>query len=154
MSTLRPCDVEPDFQVELPGGDGEVRGVHHCPAFHQRRGHHRVRVVPISVPAVVVVGSGVGAGGQGLSQAWRSVAGTDVTVPADGVGELDEPSVLFGDLEAGQPPWCSLGRRPAVARSSGSPWLAMQCGSVVAVELQPGSAGAGGSAGTSPDLTG
>jgi hypothetical protein len=37
-------------------------------------------------------------------------------MPADGVGEFDEPSVLFGDLEAGEPPWRTFDRRPLPAR--------------------------------------
>jgi transposase len=35
----------------------------------------------------------------------RPEAGTDVAVSADGVGELDEPPVLLGDLEVRQLPW-------------------------------------------------
>jgi len=50
---------------------------------------------------VEIVGGCVGPSGEGLAEPGRSVAGADVPVPADGVGELDEPAVLFGDLEAG-----------------------------------------------------
>lgn len=56
------------------------------------------------VPAFPILGAGVGAGGQGLSQTGRAIADADVAVPADGVGELDEPAVLLGDLEADQHP--------------------------------------------------
>jgi len=59
--------------------------------------------VPVALPPVVVVGGGVGAGREGLAQAGCAVAGADVAVPADGVGELDEPAVLLGDLEVDQP---------------------------------------------------
>jgi hypothetical protein len=55
--------------------------------------------VPVDSPAVPVVSGGVCPGGQGLGEDGCAEAGTDVTVLADGVGELVEPAVLFGDLE-------------------------------------------------------
>ena len=40
---------------------------------------------------------GVVPGGEGLADAGRPVARPDIPVPADGVAELDEASVLLGD---------------------------------------------------------
>jgi hypothetical protein len=55
-------------------------------------------------------------------QPGRPVAGADVPVPADGVCELDEPSVLFGDLEAGEPPRRTFDRRRCRLAHNRSPF--------------------------------
>jgi len=92
------------FQVEASPGDVHFRGVERGAAGHQRCRQDGAAGIPLGVPPVPVIACGVGAGGEGLAQAGRAVAGTDVTVPADGVGEFDETSVLLGHLESHQPP--------------------------------------------------
>ena len=81
--------------------------------------------------------AGVGAGGQGLAQPGCAVADADVAVSADGVGELDEPAVLLGDLEADQHPRRHHpGRRwEVLGHLCSSPCVG---GSVLAVQLEPG----------------
>ena len=54
-------DMEPDFQVQPTGRDRELRGIHQCPAVHQRRGHGGRAVVPVGEPVLVIVGGSVGA---------------------------------------------------------------------------------------------
>lgn len=50
--------------------------------------------VAVGEPTVTVVHGRIGASGERLTDAGRPIAGADVTVPPDGIGELGEPAVL------------------------------------------------------------
>jgi len=126
-------DVVRDLVVKLPGGHRHFPGEHHGTAFQQRR-----LCFPCCTgdsPTVPNPHWRRRCGRTKSSQAGRPVAGADVAVPADGVGELAEPAVLLGDLEARQPQ-----RRPLVdhhTRVGHGGSLPKLRWSVLAVKLDP-----------------
>ena len=91
-----------DLEVEAPAGDVHQRRVEQGSAGDQRVWKDGAPAVPVAGPLVVVVGGGVGAGRQRLTQSGCAIAGADVTVPADRIGELQEAAMLLGDLEVHQ----------------------------------------------------
>ena len=125
----------------------DVRSERQGAAGQQRCGQGAVAAIPVHGPAVPVVGRRVRPCGQRLAQARGAVAGTDVAVAADGVGELDEPAVLLGDLKADQSPRWPGGRSASLMCSAISSLPICFGGSVFAVQLEPG---AGASAGSPP----
>ena len=88
-----------DLGFEFAGGGGDTGGEHGGAAGQQSRWEDRSASESVACPLVVVVGCGVGAGGQCFADAGCAVAGADVAVAADGVGEFDEPAVLPGGQE-------------------------------------------------------
>jgi hypothetical protein len=91
-------DAEVDLHEKLPGGDREGWGDIAVRLASSVSGRVESRLYRVDPPVVEVVGGGVGPCGEGLAQAWRAVAGADVAVAADCVGELDESSVLRREI--------------------------------------------------------
>ena len=112
MSAPQIAGEHVDLEVQSAAGDVHQRRVEQGSAVDERLRQDRAAAIPVALPPVVVIRGGVGPGRQGFAQAWCAVAGTDVAVPADRVGELHEPAVLLGDLEVDQPAGWTRPRNP------------------------------------------
>jgi hypothetical protein len=129
-------DAVDDLVEQLPGGDRDVGGEDRGTAGQERLREGAVPAVPVKLPTVPVIGGRVGPGGQRLAQAGSSVAGADVAVPPDRVGEFHEPAVLLGDLKGREPPGWPPVDHPCRFGHPGSSLGAAR--SVFAVDLQAG----------------